>query len=170
MTLVLTATPAVAQGACEGLPADAAEQAATGRFRDTTLAFIGIVDAFTADGTRVRVEYVLRGGPVRGDIHVQDHEAPEIAVEFQPGDRYFVAAVQLRDGSLTTSLCKGTRRILDQEDLDNLLEIAGNPPPFETEPIGLRPVLVILAVVISVVGAWYLVGRRDRSGRTRPKS
>lgn len=167
VALVVGATPSVVRAACEGLPSDAAEQGAAGRFRDTTHAFVGTVVDVSANTARIRVEYVLRGGVSGSELGISDHAAPEIAVDFELGARYFIAAVQLPDGSLTTSACKGTREVLGRDDLENLLAIAGNPPPMESELIGIGPVLAILAFVASLVAAWFVVIVRDRPRQVR---
>ena len=136
-----------------------------GRFRDTTHAFIGTVLEVTANTARFRVEYVLRGAVTGSELRVSDHAAPEIAVAFQAGARYFVAAAQLPDGSLITSACKGTREVTGDADVDSLLALSGDPPLRESAPVDFTPVLVILAIVVSLGAGWYIVLLRERSRR-----
>jgi len=163
--LLVAVAPPHVHAACDGLPSDAAEQGAAGRFRDTTVAFIGTVLDLREDAARMRVEYVLRGGALAGEIRINDHEVTKIQVGFEPGVRYFIAAVQLPDGHLVTSACKGSRAIRSHDDLENLLAIAGNPPPIDGTGIGIAPLVVILAVLVILGAAWYLAIRRDKSCR-----
>lgn len=135
------------------------------RFRDTTHAFIGNVLDVTGSTARFRVEYVLRGAVSGNELRVSDHEAPEIAVAFQAGARYFVAAAQLPDGSLITSACKGTRAVTGDADVDSLVALGGDPPLREGAPIDFAPVLVILAFISTLGVGWYLVILRERARR-----
>lgn len=162
LMLLLPQAPRTGAAECEGLPPTAIEAAATeDNFRDTSVAVIGVATRVSEESIELDVRSVLRGAS-GSLLEVRDHPAESIAVEFVQGKLYFVAAVEMPDGSLQTSACKGTRTITLAEA--SRLEAISGVQQSATPVDGIA--LIMLALAAILLGAVSVIAFRRRWGNS----